>query len=127
MPSKKSLDSLDYKPANIQFVTNHPGVEKCVFRNAVDAQRVGKHRAHCIHSREVLVFIGRLTEESGGFTPRNGTQERVWYRVATGFAAYKARLYIHTMAIHSALQNHHAFPAIEAIGVGRKQTRAVSL
>ena len=88
---------------------------------------MGKHRAHCIHSWEVLVFIGRLTEESGGFTPRNGTQERLWYGVATGFAAYKARLYIHTMAVHSALQNHHAFPAMEAIGVGRKQTRAVSL
>lgn len=82
---------------------------------------------HTVDSREVLVFIGRLTEESGGFTPRNGTQGRVWYGVATGFAAYKARLYIHTVAVNSALENHHAFPAMEAIGVGRKQTRAASL
>ena len=53
MPSKKSLDSLDYKPANIQFVTNHPEVEKCVFRNLENAEAAGRvgcteHIAHSL-------------------------------------------------------------------------------
>ena len=49
------------------------------------------HRAHCTLSGKVLVFIRELAEESGGFTPRNRVQGRVWYGVATGFATYKAR------------------------------------
>lgn len=75
---------------------------------------------HTVHSREVSVFIGRLTEEAGGLTPRNGTRGSAWYGVATGFATCKARLYIHTLAVNSALENHHAFLAMKAIGVGKK-------